>query len=252
MTELGNYNIFGFKYTNNERVSKWIKSLKSGKSTTFQHIPGKIIRENVDLFIPTMTNHINKNFLEKRFPDNPKFADVHPIYKKGERTLPEQYRPVSVVTHTGKTMEKEMYDQIYERMRGILSDKLCGYRKGFSTQHALMSMTEQWRKSLDNKGFAGAVLMDLSKAFDCMNHELLIAKLNAYGFGKDSLNIINSYLSNKWPRVKVNNSFSDWTRRLLGVPQGSVLGPLLFDIYLNIYLLSFKLANVSSIIRYNV
>ena len=91
MTELGNYNTFGFKYTNNERVSKWIKSLKSGKSTTFQHIPGKIMRENVDLFTPTITNLINKNFLEKRFPDNPKFADVHPIYKKGERTLPEQY-----------------------------------------------------------------------------------------------------------------------------------------------------------------
>ena len=69
-------------------------------------------------------------------------------------------------------------------MKGILSNKLCGYRKGFSTQHALMSMTEQWRKSLDSKGFAGAVLMDLSKAFDCMNHELLIAKLDAYGFGK--------------------------------------------------------------------
>ena len=116
-----------------------------------------------------------------------------------------------MVTHTGKTMEKEMYDQIYERMKGILSDKLCGYRKGFSTQHALMSMTEQWRKSLDNKGFTGAVLMDLSKAFDCMNHELLIAKLDAYGFGKDSLNIINSYLSNRWQRMKVNNSFSDWT-----------------------------------------
>ena len=200
-------------------VSKWIKSLKSAKSTTFQNIPGKIKRENVDLFTPTMTNLINKNFLKKRFPDNPKFADVHPIYKKGERTLSEQYWPVSVVTHTGKTMEKEMYDQIYERMKGILSDKLCGYRKGFSTQHALMSMTEQWRKSLDNKGFAGAVLMDLSKAFDCMNHELLIAKLNAYGFGKDSLNIINSYLSNRWQRVKVNSSFSDWTELLLGVPQ---------------------------------
>ena len=233
MSEFNNENVFIFKNTNYARVSKWIKSLKPGKSTTFQHIPGKIIKNNVDIFTPTMTNLINDNFLQKRFPDNPKFADVHPIYKKGERTLPEQYRPVSVTTHTGKIMEKEMYDQIYEQIKGILSNKLCGYRKGFSTQHALMSMTEQWRKSLDNKGFAGAVLMDLSKAFDCMNHQLLIAKLDAYGFGKNSLLIIESYLSNRWQRVKVNNSFSDWTELLLGVPQGSVLGPLLFNIYIN-------------------
>ena len=118
-------------------------------------------------------------------------------------------------------------------MKGILSDKLCGYRKGYSTQHALISMTEQWRKSLDNKGFAGAVLMDLSKAFDCMNHELLLAKLYAYGFSKDALALINSYLKNRWQRVKINDSFSQWTELLLGVPQGSVLGPLLFNIYLN-------------------
>jgi hypothetical protein len=118
-------------------------------------------------------------------------------------------------------------------MSGVLSSKLCGYRKGFASQHALISMIEQWRKSLDKKGYAGAVLMDLSKAFDCMNHELLLAKLYAYGFSKNSIKTINSYLKNRWQRVKINNSFSQWTELLLGVPQGSVLGPLLFNIYLN-------------------
>ena len=75
--------------------------------------------------------------------------------------------------------------------------------------------------------------MDLSKAFDCMNHELLLAKLSAYGFKKESIKIIHSYLNNRWQRVKINNLFSQWTEILLGVPQGSVLGPLLFNIYLN-------------------
>ena len=75
--------------------------------------------------------------------------------------------------------------------------------------------------------------MDLSKAFDCMNHELLLAKLHAYGFSKDALQLICSYLKNRWKRVKINTSFSQWTELLLGVPQGSVLGPLLFNIYLN-------------------
>ena len=100
-------NAFSFK-TNNTRVSKWIKSLKPGKSTTFQHIPGKIIKNNVDVFTPTMTNLINDNFLQKIYLDNLKFADLHPIYKKGEEKLPGHYRPESVTTHTGKIMEKEM------------------------------------------------------------------------------------------------------------------------------------------------
>ena len=120
-----------------------------------------------------------------------------------------------------------------------LSPFLCGYRKGYNSQYALIAMIEKWKKSLDTKdsegnlGKFGAVLMDLSKAFDTINHDLLIAKLEAYGFDKNSLNIIKDYLSDRWQRTKVNTSFSDWTELLSGVPQGSVLGPLLFNIYLN-------------------
>ena len=87
--------------------------------------------------------------------------------------------------------------------------------------------------SLDNKGYAGAVLMDLSKAFDTINHDLLIAKLNAYGFSKDALTLVRIYLKNIWQRTKINTSFSSWTELLRRVPQGSVLDPLLFNIYIN-------------------
>ena len=224
---------FYFEKTNNARVFKWIKSIKPGKATTFKHIPSKILTENADIFTPKMSELIDNGIETNVFPDTPKYADVCPVHKKGDRTNAEKYRPVSVVNHTGKVFEKDMHYQISTFMNGILSNKLCGYRKGYSTQHALISMTEQWRKSLDNKGFAGAVLMDLSKAFDCMNHELLLAKLHAYGFSKDALQLICSYLKNRWQRVKINTSFSQWTELLLGVPQGSVLGPLLFNIYLN-------------------
>ena len=126
-----------------------------------------------------------------------------------------------------------MQKQINNYITNYLSLYLCGYRKGYNTQQTLVSLIEKWKKILDDKGFGGAVLMDLSKAFDTLNHELLIAKLHAYGFNRDSLKLINDYLSNRWQRPKINKSFSSWAELVQGVPQGSVLGPLLFNIYLN-------------------
>ena len=97
-----------------------------------------------------------------------------------------------------------------------------------------MSLIEKWKKELDNKGYVGPMLMDLSKAFDTINHELLIAKLYAYGFSKDALKLINSCLmADGWQRTKIDKSFSSWSALLKGVPQGSVSEPILFNIYLN-------------------
>ena len=132
-----------------------------------------------------------------------------------------------------KLIEKLLHKQISVHFEKYLSPFLCGYRKGFSTQHAILYLIERWKSTLDNRGFGAAVLMDLSKAFDTLNHDLLIAKLEAYGFTKDALLLVHSYLTNRWQHTKINNSFSSWTELLLGVPQGSVLGPLLFNIYLN-------------------
>ena len=96
-------------------------------------------------------------------------------------------------------------------MDKLLSPYLCGYRKGYSVHHALITLLEKWHIFLDNNGFDGAILMDLSNAFDTVNHNLLIAKLQACGFSMKALKLIESYLSNRWQRTKVNNSFSSWT-----------------------------------------
>ena len=145
-----------------------------------------------------------------------------------------------------KIFETEIYTQISTYIDKFLSPFLCGFRKGFSTQHCLMRFISLWQKSMDNGILGSALLTDLSKAFDCLNHELLIAKLEAYGFSNSALHYIYNYLSNRKQRVKVNNSFSEWCNILFGVPQGSILGPLLFNIYINDIFMSLEKCEIAN------
>ena len=225
---------FSFSEVTADDMRLEIKCLKSKKVGTFMGIPSKHVKDACEILCEPLSKIWNEEIIKnKKFSSKLKLADISPIFKKLQNVLVENYRPVSVLPVISKIFERVMQKQINQFVEKFLSPFLCGYRKGFNSQYALLVMVEKWKMSLDKHGFAAGVLMDLSKAFDTINHQLLIAKLHAYGFTKSALDLILDYLTDRWQRTKINTSLSTWAELLSGVPQGSVLGPLFFNIYIN-------------------
>ena len=156
-----------------------------------------------------------------------------PVFKKLDPTDKTNFRPVSVLPLLSKVFEKIMYDQLYEYAETFLNKLLCGFRKAHSTQHALFRLLQKWQKELDSSGIVGTILMDLSKTYDCLPHDFIIVKLEAYGLDTNSLRFIFDYLSSRKQRTKIGSAYSNWSKVLRGIPQGSILGPLLFNILIN-------------------
>ena len=140
---------------------------------------------------------------------------------------------MSILSHVSKVFDRLIYKQIDNFIKNKLSVKFYGFRKNHNTQYSLISMLEKWKVSLDKGEYVGVIFMDLSKAFDTTNHDLLLAKLKAYQFSHNTLAFMLSYLKTRSHRVNINNNFSTWEEIIAGVPQGSILGPLLFNIFVN-------------------
>ena len=177
----------------------------------------------------------NMSLSEGVFPKLMKLANVCPIFKKSDKNKCENYRPISLLSNLSKIFERVMHTRLYDFLddSNVFYELQFGFRKQYSTNHALLSIVEDIRSNLDNKTFACGVFVDLEKAFDTVNHKILLSKLNHYGIRGIANSWFSSYLCERQQQVTLNGATSPFLNISCGVPQGSILGPLLFLIYIN-------------------
>ena len=204
------------------------------KATGVDKITTKVVKLSTNILSEPLTKTINDSLTMGNFPDATKIAAVSPIDKGTDnKNSISNFRTVRVLSVFSKIFEAVIKNQLVLYLENIFSPFLSAYRENYSTQHVLIRLVEEWKKHLDNNEVVGGVLIDLSKAFDCIPHDLLIAKLSAYGFDKTALKYIYSYLKKRQQCVRINNIYNGFEEIISGVPQSSIVGLILFNALLN-------------------
>lgn len=216
-------------------VRQAILKMKNSASSDFYDFNSQIFKASADSLVLPLTLLFNKCVAEGNWPNDLKITKIIPIFKKGGEDLPDNYRPVAIGPIISKTFEIIMKERLvsYFDSKDIISPSQYGFRKNSSTVKALLSLICSIVDGLDEGLPTHAVLCDLTKAFDCVNIDLLLIKLHHYGIRGNVLKLLESYLTNRFQFVSFKGADSDLQQISCGVPQGSVLGPLLFLVYVN-------------------
>ena len=220
------------------------KSFQSNKAASYDKIPMSIIKRIIDIIAEPIAHIINLSIISGIVPDEMKIARVIPLFKAGDRSIISNYRPVSILPSFSKFLER-VYNRLlsYLNRFKILCDNQYGFRKNHSTSFALIDLYDKISDAIDSKETSVGIFLDLSKAFDTVNHNILFDKLEYYGIRGLPLRWIKNYFSNRFQFVQYNEYYSSYKKVCCRVPQGSILGPLFFLLYIN------DICNVSQLIE---